>query len=61
MTTESEYWNVPLDGIDRCRWLQCYSGSNGAGREFCEVHEKAPGAAQLRNALHAAATLNGED
>lgn len=54
-------FDEPDDGIDRCRWLNCYRGSNGAGREFCEVHERAPGAALLREALHAAATLNGED
>jgi hypothetical protein len=54
-------WNVPDDGVDRCRWLSCYRASNGAGVEFCEVHEKAPGAALLREALHATATLNGED
>lgn len=54
-------WDVPDDGIDRCHWLNCYRGSNGAGRMFCEVHEKTPGNALLREALLAAAALNGED
>lgn len=56
-----ERWDTPLDGIDRCRWLKCYRPSNGAGREFCDVHERAPGNALLLKALHDAAALNGED
>lgn len=61
MAELSGRWDEPDDGVDRCRWLRCYRGSNGAGREFCEVHEKAPGSTLLREALFAAATLNGED
>lgn len=61
MGTEIDDWNTPYDGVDRCRWLNCYRPANGGGRLFCAVHERAPGNALLREALHAAAELNGED
>jgi hypothetical protein len=48
---------TPRDGVDRCRWLRCYRGSNGAGELFCERHESARGAELLRQALYAAEDL----